>query len=197
MSIAIRFVLSAGIFDGITPYVFAAADWTNEGGGLFTARPPGPRLGIVDPRAILQGLTTQFGRFLEPTSPDVGSTVKITDLLMERAIMFTGGQTAQEIGTHSAAGQGGVAGRRLRQGPAFITTETVGAYQAGGVGQVAHTLFADGQAGVMMIPTSQRVYVLSNVAAGNHQLAMWLVPIYAPRDVALVADAGQPLPQFA
>lgn len=198
MSIGLLFTLDNAQLDGATRYPFDADQWTLEANNQFSAElPAAQNLGIIDLREVLQGLTNRFGRFLEPVAPDVGSVVKLTDLVAERAIVVTGGQTTQEWGTHSRFNSGGATGRRLRQGPAMMATESAGVFQAGGVGQVSHTLFANGQAGVMMVPTGDQVYVESDAAAGALQFAIWTMPIYAPRDIGKFVQAGQPPAQFA
>lgn len=198
MSIYIEFQLDAGTLDGITPYVFAADDWTNRGRFRFTAQlPNGDRLGVIDWNDLILSLEATFGPFLDKAAPHVGATSYLTDWVIERTLVNTpGAGVVPEVGTHTLD-FGNPSGLRARATPEMLPTESVDVFQGGGTGQVATTLVANGQSGIVVVPTAMRSYVLSAAIAGDHTYAVWLFPVSQPRDLSLAVSAGQPPAQFA
>ena len=198
MSIAILLSLDSAQFDGTSRLNPNAVEWTPVANHQFHGQvAPDIDVGIIDPAEVLEFLRSEFGPFISILPPNVGSARKLTDFILERSFLFVGAATTNEIGVHSGIGSGGISGRRLRQGPEVMLTETSGMFQAGGSGQVSHTDFDAGQSGVLLVPSGQRIYVLSDAGDGNHQFGMWLEPLYAPRDIGKLVVAGQPPAQFS
>lgn len=197
MTIALWYQLDAATLDGTTPYAYDAADWARDGEGMFRASlPAGIDLGVVDPLEHLLGIEGTFGPLLSQVAPGVGGRAKLTDFAIERVIFSTAGQTTGDFGTHSQDGLPDAAGVRLRITPGMMPTESAGILQGGGTGQVSTATFAAGQSGVVVLPTGMRWFASSPALAGDHGVGVWILPLYAPRDLGGAVKAGHPPAQY-
>ncbi len=207
MSIYLEFQFSNGAIDGTTIYTFDPAQWSRAGDNQFVcALDAAQNLGIIDPLPLIAQLDrlafpgggpAPAGNIFGDVAADVGSPAMITDLIVERVITQTPGNTvAPTLGTHSPRGVPDAAGVRVRETPTALPTLVATQHQAGGSGQVSTTLLANGQAGINVCPTGMRLWFLSTADAGDHFLGLWLFPVAGP-DIAEGILAGQPLAQFA
>lgn len=197
MTICIRLVLTNAVFDGTTPRAYADATWTRQGQNRFDGTfADGIDVGIIDWREILEGLELEFGRLLDKVPPDAGNTQIVTDLIVERCLTNVLGEEAAPplMGTVVQAALTLV---RIREYTPEAT-ETAGVSQLGGTGQVSNTLFANGTAGVIVLPTAMRWFIAADPAApGDGEFAIWLEPIASPQHWAWAAQSSQPDPVFA
>ncbi len=199
MSIVLEFATTAAAFDNTVETAFADLTWTNQGKKRFRGTGAnGVSIGIVDPHDIIVNLEAQFGRIVDRKGLHAGYS-KATDYLLERTLFHAGGGapgTPFVVQTHSRAGWGVAAGQLLRTVPEVMPTEVVDAFQAGGSGQVSITNLADGQAGVVVLPTGMRI-ALDGGDAEDNIAACWVTPFADPRTLLALAQAGQPPAQFA
>lgn len=201
MSICIEF-RDVGQWNGTTVATFDTWDWTQLGQNRFQASRVGPpaNAGIVDLFDYLERLEQLFGEFLDRKNSDTGALATITDLVVERVIGVN--VLAGEHGSHTPTGwfPPGAVGQRVRQGPEFLPTATVGTLQAGGTGlvQTPGGSLANGQAGVLVLPTGMRWYHLSSNDAGTEELFIWLIPFAGARALSGLASpvVRQPPAQF-
>lgn len=198
MTIAIELATTAAAFDSTVETAFADLTWTNVGKKRFRGTSAGA-IGIVDPHEIITTLQShaEFGPIIDRKGLHSGLS-KATDYLLERTLFHAGAGapgTAFDISTHSRAGWGVAAGQQLRLAPEVFPTEVVDAFQAGGSGQVSITNLADGQAGVVVVPTGMRI-ALNGGDAANNIAVLWLTPFADPRTLLALAEQAQPPAQF-
>jgi len=201
--IALHLVLPLTVFNGTTIRTYADFDWTIQGNNSFRGvsnlqLPANVSVGIIDIAEILEGLAEEFGPFVDIESAHAGAVSTLTDILLERAVLFMapGDGAPATIGTHTPPAWFGPSGVRLRETQAFFPTESADTLQAGGSGQVSNTLLADGQAGVAVFPAGMRTFIVGGAVPGV-ELLLIVQPFTSPRTFAeLALQAAQPPAQF-
>lgn len=198
--ICIEILLEDHQFDGVTAVPFSQLAWESIENNYFRGtRPAAARgnVGILDFFEILEGLTGQFGPFLDTKSGKIGQVTGFTGIFIERVVGYggVGDPGGWIMGTHTPNGWGGGAGVRLRECPEFGPTETAETFQAGGSGQVSNSAFANGQAGGVFFPSGMRTFIEGGIV-GENLAAFYVQPLIDPRSVGDLALAGQPAPQF-
>lgn len=202
MTIAIELVTDTAEFDETVETAFADLTWTAVGQKRYRGvGATGVAIGIVDPHEIMVGLQEQFGDIVDRRGLHAGSRAMVSDYIVERVLFHAGDGapgTAFTISTATRAGFSGVAaGQLVRLVPAVFPTEVVDAFQAGGTGTVSITNLADGQAGVLTLPTGMRIALEGGDADTDNIAVLWLTPFADPRTLAKLAQGAQPPGQYA
>ncbi len=198
MSVAIELATTAAAFDNTIETAFSDLTWTRQDQGRFRGTSAGA-IGIVDPHDLVTNLEAQFGPIIDRKGLHAGALSKATDYILERTLFHAGGgaPVAPFVqGTATRAGFGAAAGQLVRLVPEVMPTEVVDAFQSGGTGQVSEnggavTPFANGQSGVVVLPTGMRISLDGGDVADNIAV-LWLTPFADPRTLYKLAQGAQP-----
>lgn len=184
MSVLLRITPGPGGFDGESVAALGELDM-HRIEGLNAAfdivqRDPGSSLGIFDFTAILNELEERLGNFLDRGPVGASATLKVTDVLMERAVLASSmTPTNLNVGTQTPAVLGLNNGLRLQTTPTLVGGRRR-ATQLGGSGRIADD--PDLVGGCVPFPNGLRFFFFSEVPAGTEQqLLVWLVPFADPR----------------
>ena len=188
MSFAISINTNGQQYDGITEVTADQFSYTRLAQNYFEARNDsnGP-VGIIDPMAILQKIEDDLGTIFDRAAVDAGSPVKITDLIMERAITAPGTNSQANPFFRTVAPFVPTANIQpwlLFPVPSGNPTGIAGVVHYGGSGQVS----GSGQpfpndAGCVVLPTGFRLAIFpgEEEPPTDQSVVLWLVPFKSPQ----------------